>query len=112
WLLAVEAAGDLRAVDELVALSAGADARAPLAADVVASLVGLDLRRDKLALARTPREPRRDAHPDDDLPWPDAAALARWWAAHRHRFDPRQRWLAGRPRQADHLQHVLRHGRQ
>ena len=49
---------------------------------------------------------------DEDLPWPEAALVADWWARNRERFPPGQRYLIGSPIAAAHLQWGLRHGMQ
>ncbi|MBU8901070.1 hypothetical protein KRR26_36370, partial [Corallococcus sp. M34] len=35
--------------------------------------------------------------PDDDLPWPNVAAIRGWWSAEKKRFVKGTRYLLGRP---------------
>ena len=50
--------------------------------------------------------------PDDNLPWPDPALIAKWWNAHQGEFQKGARYLLGKPITVDWLQQVLRIGRQ
>lgn len=72
-----------------------------------------------LAAPRAASEPLSDrmpdhippADPDAELPQPDRAQFAVWWNATRARYALDERYLAGRPRSAEHLTTVLRQGR-
>jgi uncharacterized protein (TIGR02270 family) len=71
------------------------------AAEAFAFVTGVDLAEERLLGER----PRANAaagagvHDEDEegdaLPWPDAAAVARWWQTHSGAFVPGRRWLAG-----------------
>lgn len=49
---------------------------------------------------------------DEDLPWPNPALIQKWWGQHKDQFQNRTRYLLGRPIASEHLQHILRTGRQ
>ncbi len=59
-----------------------------------------------------PEDANVDLDADENLPWPDVEKLAAWWQEHRSNFDPRTRFLCGRPMTDAWLEHVLRHGYQ
>ena len=50
--------------------------------------------------------------PDEHLPWPQPAAVARWWSANSGSFVAGERYLRGRPISPTVLQEVLLRGRQ
>ncbi len=50
--------------------------------------------------------------PDENLPWPDQALIEKWWNQNRGRFKNGTRYLLGQPVSFEHLQRVLRTGRQ
>jgi uncharacterized protein (TIGR02270 family) len=50
--------------------------------------------------------------PDENLPWPDPAAVERWWGGQRNHFDEGTRYLLGKPVSQEWLSRVLRAGRQ
>lgn len=49
---------------------------------------------------------------DEDLVWPDAAAVAAWWSTGPMSLQPGRRYLAGYPISAPALRHLLRTGYQ
>jgi uncharacterized protein (TIGR02270 family) len=49
---------------------------------------------------------------DENLPWPDPAAIQRWWKNHQSQFLKGTRYLIGQPIGLAWLQQVLRTGRQ
>jgi uncharacterized protein (TIGR02270 family) len=49
---------------------------------------------------------------DDDLPFPNAELVAKWWQTNQDRFAPGRRYLCGQPIAADSLHEVLRRGKQ
>jgi uncharacterized protein (TIGR02270 family) len=49
---------------------------------------------------------------DEDLPWPNIDAIARWWAENQNRFAPHERFLLGQPVASEALHSVLMHGKQ
>jgi uncharacterized protein (TIGR02270 family) len=51
-----------------------------------------------------------DPDPDRNLPWPDAAACAEWWRSRSALFDPKLRYLAGRPIERRWLADLLMSG--
>ena len=59
-----------------------------------------------------PRDGFVEMDADEDLPWPDVNRIAPWWAAHKNSYDPHQRYLLGRPIQAESLQEALLYGKQ
>ena len=59
-----------------------------------------------------PDDENVEMDPDENLPWPDPEAVARWWHAQRGQFQPGVRYLAGKPITDDWLQQVLRQGYQ
>jgi uncharacterized protein (TIGR02270 family) len=50
--------------------------------------------------------------PDEELVWPDAARLKRWWAEREHRFVPGVRYIAGVPATFPELTRLLSAGNQ
>ena len=59
-----------------------------------------------------PEDENVEMDPDDNLPWPDPALIAKWWNAHQGEFQKGARYLLGKPITVDWLQQVLRIGRQ
>jgi uncharacterized protein (TIGR02270 family) len=49
---------------------------------------------------------------DDDLPWPDSAALQSWWSSGKSRFTERTRYFLGEPISSNGCGRVLREGYQ
>src|SRR5262249_36621538 len=50
--------------------------------------------------------------PDENLPWPDSAAVAKWWDAHRTEFAAGTRHLLGKPITPEWCREVLKIGKQ
>ncbi len=50
--------------------------------------------------------------PDEQLPWPDAEAVARWWERQRGRFARGTRYLLGKPVRPESLREALGSARQ
>jgi uncharacterized protein (TIGR02270 family) len=50
--------------------------------------------------------------PDEHLPWPDPALIAKWWGQHEAGFHPGERYLVGQPITVPWCRQVLREGRQ
>jgi len=76
---------------------------ARLAGEAFSSITGVDLQMLDLD-AKPPEDV--DAEPDgnalawdasDDLPWPSAAKVSRWWASNAQRFAPGTRYFMGEP---------------
>ncbi len=59
-----------------------------------------------------PADPNVSLDPDEDLPWPDRALVAKWWTQNSAKFAIGRRYLLGRPIDNDSLQIALREGRQ
>jgi uncharacterized protein (TIGR02270 family) len=93
-------------------------------------MTGCDLRRDDLD-ARPPAGSTHDgtghqelegrfapvpdiigSGPDEELVWPDAARLKRWWGEREHMFLPGVRYIAGVPATSPELTRVLSAGNQ
>ena len=120
---ALGAAGRRAAADLCVELiRQGLEPR--LAAEALCTITGLDLAAEKLiaqdeappADGAAAADPADDAGevvlpgPDDRLPLPDAAGVARWWQGARARFEAERRYLGGRPRDPIALQAALERG--
>ncbi|WP_437277903.1 TIGR02270 family protein [Sorangium sp. So ce375] len=93
---------------------------ARLAGRALASITGVDLAKEELeGVPLEETGPSDDAEdedvgpdPDDGLPWPDAAAVGRWWVRQQGDFAAGRRYLAGREVGLEGLNEVLRRGRQ
>ncbi len=59
-----------------------------------------------------PDDDRVEPDPDDQLPWPEPAAVGAWWKRHAKRFGSSGCHLLGSPARPDWCRQVLRHGRQ
>lgn len=104
--------GRVAAVEAVLPLLAD-DELGPLAGEAFAAITGLDRDDDRywideapapdddddddadLALEDDDLEANLAGTPEDDLPRPNAEAIATWWAQHRARFDPQSRYIAG-----------------
>lgn len=104
---AVGVLGDPHAADWLIKKCQLPD-MARLAGEAFTFISGIDLENNRLALPDDQRPTTRtDANDEDgdmvemdedeNLPWPDAQALAVFWAAARNRFQNGRRYLLGRP---------------
>jgi uncharacterized protein (TIGR02270 family) len=99
---------------------AGAPESARAAGAAFSILTGVDLRAHKLAArpppgsgpSDDPGDDRAAMDPDEGIPWPDAAALARAWEAMAPRFKRGTRYLLGQPMTPGWLEEVLHGGRQ
>lgn len=49
---------------------------------------------------------------DEDLPWPNAQLIEKWWFTHRIEFTNGTRYLLGKPMTVDSLNQALQIGRQ
>jgi uncharacterized protein (TIGR02270 family) len=59
-----------------------------------------------------PEDDGVDMDPDEDLPWPAPDLISNWWEKHKANFSNGKRYLLGKPITAEHLQYVLKYGRQ
>jgi uncharacterized protein (TIGR02270 family) len=59
-----------------------------------------------------PRDENVDMDPDENLPWPNVAAVKRWWDKNRGRFPKQTRHLLGKPISQAWCEEVLRIGYQ
>ncbi|HYK90334.1 MAG TPA: TIGR02270 family protein [Acidobacteriota bacterium] len=59
-----------------------------------------------------PEDEDVEMDPDEHLPWPDAALIAKWWGVHQGEFQKGKRYLLGKPIAPDWMQEVLRIGKQ
>jgi uncharacterized protein (TIGR02270 family) len=59
-----------------------------------------------------PTDENVDMDRDEDLPWPNPAAIHTWWKNHQGQFRSGTRYLLGKPISQNWLRDVLWHGRQ
>jgi uncharacterized protein (TIGR02270 family) len=59
-----------------------------------------------------PEDENVEMDPDEDLPWPDPELVQGWWGKKKGRFRSGTRYLLGQPISFEHLNQVLRTGRQ
>ncbi len=95
---------------------------AKIAGEAFSMITGADIERENLKGKRIegfetgPNEDPRDGNvamdPDESLPRPDPGLIAGWWDKNGGAFQCGTRYLLGKPVSADHLQHILRTGRQ
>ena len=95
---------------------------ARVAAEAVAMITGVDIVEADLegewpeGFEAGPNDDPEDddveMDPDEDLPWPEPAAVDAWWDANKARFKSGQRYLLGVPVAPGPLQQVLRTGTQ
>ena len=95
---------------------------ARVAAEAVAMITGVDIAEADLegewpegfeaGPSEDPEDEDVEMDPDEDLPWPEPAAVDAWWDANKGRFKSGQRYLLGVPVAPKPLQQVLRTGTQ
>ena len=95
---------------------------ARVAAEAVAMITGVDIVEADLegewpegfeaGPSDDPEDEDVEMDPDEDLPWPEPAAVDAWWDANKARFKSGQRYLLGVPVAPGPLQQVLRTGTQ
>jgi uncharacterized protein (TIGR02270 family) len=98
---------------------------APLAGEAFCFITGADLNANDLLLRNpeicesheAPLAQKRKQDPwtqayEEDLPWPDANAVAAWWKTNRQRFQAETRYLAGKTLTEAHLRQVSEDGTQ
>jgi uncharacterized protein (TIGR02270 family) len=59
-----------------------------------------------------PEDENVEMDADEDLPWPNAQLIEKWWFTRRVEFTNGTRYLVGRPITVESLQEVLRTGKQ
>jgi len=59
-----------------------------------------------------PEDENVEMDPDENLPWPDAALLQKWWTAHQGNFARGTRYLLGQPITPESLREALKTGYQ
>jgi uncharacterized protein (TIGR02270 family) len=59
-----------------------------------------------------PEDENVEMDPDEDLPWPDPELIQGWWGRNKGQFRNGTRYLMGQPISSEHLNQVLRTGRQ
>lgn len=113
--------GDVQLVPWLIE-QMGQPALARLAGEAFALITGVDLARQDLEASQAAGPgagPTEDAaadevalDEDESLPWPDAARVQAWWAAHGEQLPRGQRCLMGAAVSAPALGQILRDGQQ
>lgn len=91
-----------------------------LAGESFSLITGLDLsyldldRKPPADLELGPNDDPSDGNierdEDDDLPWPDAEKIGKWWAANTSRFASGTRYFMGQPLSGEHCTVTLRDG--
>jgi uncharacterized protein (TIGR02270 family) len=85
-------------------------------------ITGIDLAYDDLDADKpegfeagpteNPEDENVEMDKDEDLPWPNAKLIEKWWFSHRIEFTNGTRYLHGRPMTIDSLKEVLKVGKQ
>jgi uncharacterized protein (TIGR02270 family) len=98
------------------------DEVARVAGESFSMITGIDLAYDDLERDRPegfesgPTEDPADENvaldEDENLPWPDAELIAKWWSSHGSRFQPGRRYLCGREINVESARQVLVDGKQ
>ena len=93
-----------------------------IAGEAFSMITGVDLKSSNLDRPKPerfeagpnddPADPNVAMDADEDLPWPDANLIGKWWEKHASEFQPGVRHLLGKPITIDWMQQVLRIGRQ
>jgi uncharacterized protein (TIGR02270 family) len=120
-IIAVGALGDPADIPWLIEQMATPEL-ARVAGESLSMITGLDIAYEDLDAeppenfeagpTEDPADDNVDLDPDEDLPWPDPAAIDRWWAENRKNFKKGTRHLCGRPITKKHLWEVLKTGYQ
>lgn len=98
------------------------DELARVAGEAFSMITGVHISYDKLEADKPegfesgPTENPEDENvamdPDENLYWPDAELVGKWWDQHKGDFTAGTRYLVGKPINVDSLQQVLREGYQ
>jgi uncharacterized protein (TIGR02270 family) len=118
-VLAAGVVGDAVAVPWLIEQMSRPDL-ARVAGEAFSMITGVDLGLQDLegqrpdGFASGPTEDPKDddvaMDPDENLRWPDAARVDKWWHAHGTDFRVGRRYLLGKPIRKDSLEEALRSG--
>jgi uncharacterized protein (TIGR02270 family) len=120
-IAAAGALGDPEAVPWLIAQMANPGA-ARRAGEAFSFITGVHIAYDKLERPKPadfeagpnddPADPNVEMDVDDNLAWPDAALVTKWWADNAGRFATGTRYLVGKPITGAAMNEVLRTGYQ
>ncbi len=120
-LIAAGAIGDPVTIPWLIEMMQVAELTR-VAGESFSMITGVDLAYDDLDGDRpedfetgpteSPEDEDVDLDPDEDLPWPVPELIAGWWSDNKGKFRDGTRYLLSQPISPEHLQEVLRIGRQ
>lgn len=95
---------------------------ARVAGESFSFMTGVDLAYDDLDTDKpegfesgptdNPEDENVEMDADEDLPWPNAQLIEKWWSAHRLEFTNGTRYLLGKPMAIDSLREALKTGKQ
>ena len=95
---------------------------ARVAGESFSFITGIDLAYDDLDTDKpegfeagpteNPEDENVEMDADEDLPWPNAQLIEKWWFTHRIEFTNGTRYLLGKPMAIDSLKEALKTGRQ
>jgi uncharacterized protein (TIGR02270 family) len=118
---AYKALGDPQSIPILIDFMS-VDKHARAAGEAFSFITGLDIAYEDLETdmpagfeagpTDDPEDENVEMDPDEDLPWPDAELIQRWWHDRKDRFKAGTRYLAGLPITEENCRHVLIHGYQ
>jgi uncharacterized protein (TIGR02270 family) len=115
------ALGDPELIETLINLMQ-IDDLARVAGESFSMITGVDLSEAKLERERPegfesgpsddPADENVAMDEDENLPWPDAELVAKWWSANKSRFQPGRRYLCGREISVESARQTLVDGKQ
>jgi uncharacterized protein (TIGR02270 family) len=115
------ALGDPELIETLINLMQ-IDDLARVAGESFSMITGVDLSEAKLERERPegfesgptddPADENVAMDEDENLPWPNADLVAKWWSANRSRFQPGRRYLCGREISVESARQTLVDGKQ
>lgn len=95
---------------------------ARVAGEAFSLITGVDLAYDDLEKdcpegfeagpTENPQDGDTSMDDDEDLPWPDAALVSKWWSQNSSQFNSGTRYLLGEPVSESHCREVLLNGKQ
>lgn len=113
--------GDVGAIPWLIKMMA-APALARVAGEAFTMLTGVDLAYEDMESewpegfeagpTEDPEDENVEMDADENLPWPNAELIQRWWEQHQGDYSRKQRYLLGEVIEEEWLWNVLRNGRQ